>query len=579
MTYNLELTEKVMNPSADIYSTEVSFSTDSDYDSAADSCIGSETASSGETIISFHTWAQSGYVYYSDGSQSDSYYYNEYTPYDSRTSDNTVVGCVALAASQLIYYWGNLQSNLGMDVTVDAIAFSAADYYYTDTLNTYIGSAYVSSVSGILSDIDYDFDDQEISALCFGVGIKIEADYGSSAGATSAYTSYVDDFLISLGFTAECTYDYVDGLRNDVGFDLESEIIDDLSNDQPVIVGLKDTETNAGHAVIIDGYNSSTGEYHFNMGWAGYYDGWYSLDSLPYGFDLVTCIVYDVSLPTETDFADSDFNGDGCSDILFTNGTSIGYYASGQSSAWTPLGDYAAGWEIVGNADFDGDNKSDILFCNGSASGYYSGGSSASWTQTGDVSSGWEVIDCSDFNGNEQDDVLFSDGTSIGYYADGTNSWVSLGTYSAGWDIVEAGDFNGDDSDDILFSNGTSIGYYGAGQSSNWTSLGDYASGAGWEIAGVGDFNDDTVDDILFTNGTSIGYYGGGLSSNWTSLGSYASGAGWEIAGIGDFDGDGSDDILFSNSNSYSIGYYGSGLPSNWTDLGTYSSAWEIVVA
>jgi hypothetical protein len=569
MTYNSELTENGANQATDTYSTD-------------DSYIGKETAGSGETIISFHTWDQSDYIYRNDGTQSNIYSYNRYTP--CTPNNYTVAGSIPIAACQLIYYWGCLQNTLGADVTVDSIEFSSEDYYTTDTLGFYVADnlfCCFQTMANTLTDINYNFDVQEIAALSFGIGVKLQADYGYNINDTTANISDVDDVLRGLGFTAQCVTDYKAGLLNKTGFDLESELQENIGKDQPVIVELKDSNLGLSHAAIIDGYNSRTGEYHFNMGLGGNYDGWYALDDLPYGDDIITGIVYNVTLPTDTDteFADGDFNGDGKSDILFSNGTSIGYYASGQSSAWTPLGDFAAGWEIAGNADFDGDNKSDILFCNGTSTGFYSGGSSASWTQTGDISSGWDVVDCSDFDGSGKDDILCSDGTSIGYYADGTNAWTSLGTYSSGWDIVETGDFNGDDSDDILFSNGTSIGYYGAGQSSNWTDLGTYASGAGWDIVDVGDFNDDTVDDILFSNGSSIGYYGGGHSTNWTYLGDYASGAGWDIAGIGDFDGDGSDDILFSNSNSYSIGYYGSGLPSNWTDLGTYSSAWEIVVA
>ncbi|MBQ5982404.1 MAG: C10 family peptidase, partial [Prevotella sp.] len=40
-----------------------------------------------------------------------------------------------------------------------------------------------------------------------------------------------------------------------------------------------------GHAFICDGYDPSTGEFHFNWGWSGDYDGWFAMTSLRPGED------------------------------------------------------------------------------------------------------------------------------------------------------------------------------------------------------------------------------------------------------------------------------------------------------
>ena len=117
-----------------------------------------------------------------------------------------------------------------------------------------------------------------------------------------------------------------------------------------------------------------------------------------------------------------DFNGDGRSDILFTDGTSLGYYADGQPSRWQTLGDYASGWQIAGSADFDGNGTDGVLFSNGSQIGYYSGGKQAGWKELGSYTAGWQIAGCGDFNGNGKDDILFTDGTSLGCYVDGQPS-------------------------------------------------------------------------------------------------------------------------------------------------------------
>jgi hypothetical protein len=298
---NVSLAAKSENYTVLVNNPENSNNSDTYYYAGSESYpAGSETAASGEYIISFHTWSQTNGVYLSNGTRSSTIDYNEYTPYDSRNNSNMAVGCVALAASQLIYYWGNLEYANGYAISVDSITFSSDDYYTTETLDLYIGQSYVSEISSALSDIEYDFDPEEIAALSFGVGIKLQSDYGSSIGETGAYTTDVADFLISLGFTAECEYDYYDGLLNDTDFNLTIELIENMTDDQPVIVGLRDTDEGFGHAVIIDGYNAGTGEFHFNMGWAGSYDGWYSLYDLPYEFDIITCLVYDISLTLQS---------------------------------------------------------------------------------------------------------------------------------------------------------------------------------------------------------------------------------------------------------------------------------------
>lgn len=275
--------------------------------------------------------------------------------------------------------------------------------------------------------------------------------------------------------------------------------------------------------------------------------------------------------------APEDFNGDGRSDILFTDGTSLGYYADGQPSRWQTLGDYASGWQIAGSADFDGNGTDGVLFSNGSQIGYYSEGKQAGWKELGSYTAGWQIAGCADFNGNGKDDILFTDGTSLGCYIDGQPSgWQPLGDYAAGWQIAGCADFDGNEKADVLLTNGSELGYYAGGEQSNWHDVGSYSPG--WQVAGCADFDGNGKADVLFSNSSDnlIGYYADAQPAKWTLLGSYS--AGWQIAGCADFDGNGKGDILFSNSDNL-IGYYADGLPANWKSLGSYTAGWQIVMA
>ncbi|MBP5340604.1 MAG: C10 family peptidase [Prevotella sp.] len=57
----------------------------------------------------------------------------------------------------------------------------------------------------------------------------------------------------------------------------EELIYANLSSGRPMLCsGL--SQTGSGHTAVIDGYQASTGLYHFNFGWGGQGDGWYTVD-------------------------------------------------------------------------------------------------------------------------------------------------------------------------------------------------------------------------------------------------------------------------------------------------------------
>lgn len=312
-----------------------------------------------------------------------------------------------------------------------------------------------------------------------------------------------------------------------------------------------------GKSVDIDGTVVVVGAY--GNGGSGTYVG------SAYSFDLNDAIEH----------SSSDFNGSGKSDILLTDGFTVGYCDDGFTADWHALATYSPGWEVVGIADFDNNNKSDILFSDGTQMGYYADGLSSGWTYSGALGDGWEIKGTADFDGNGKDDILLTDGFTIGYYADGLPPWQALATYSPGWEVIETGDFDGNGKADVLFSDGSQMGYYADGLGQGWTYSG--VLDEGWDVAGIGDFDGNGNDDILLTDGFTVGYCADGLVSGWQALATYS--PGWEVKGVGNFDGNDISDILFADTNSNQIGYYADGLSTGWAGLGSTSSGWDIVIA
>ena len=219
--------------------------------------------------------------------------YDAQVPLDPvETTTRSDVGCVATAASQVLYYWNYPES----------IAFGAGDRYTSkgnhgniriDQDHVTYGFPTLAQLDAALDQIDYDFANDEKAALSFGVGVKYEMNYSSSG--SWAYTSDGGDvFQDDFGFGSA---DVGRWSRN------ESSVIENIQAGWPVIAAIYDHNESTGkledgHSVIIDGYRDSDDRFYVNLGWGGAGDGWYDLpdiDAGGYHWDTVRTVVYNIT--------------------------------------------------------------------------------------------------------------------------------------------------------------------------------------------------------------------------------------------------------------------------------------------
>lgn len=234
-----------------------------------------------EQLIHFKTWNQGAP-------------YNYFCPLDPSTGERCVVGCVATAAAQVLYYWEYPTK----------ITFSAADNYISygshgniDIQNDAANLDFktFTELNSYLADIKYDLSDQEVAALSFAVGIKFEMNYSSYESGTYLIPDpFKNDFgFISAG-ALNNSYVNSDGIEQQI--DLTSSAVisvlaDNLNNGCVILAGIRGSR--GGHAVVIDGFHSSDNTFHFNMGWGGPGNGWYSLTGIP-DFNIVQTLMIDI---------------------------------------------------------------------------------------------------------------------------------------------------------------------------------------------------------------------------------------------------------------------------------------------
>ena len=199
-------------------------------------------------------------------------------PYNSMcpgTSDaRSVVGCAATAMAQIMRFWNYPISGIGSH----SYLHSTYGTQTADFANTIYDWANMPNICYTNSPIAQR---NAVATLCYHCGVAIEMDYSpSGSGAVTLYeynTTYP-----SVNNALKNHFDYSDSLtvvrlENTTQSNWESLIRTELNLGRPVLYSGRDTAS--GHAFVCDGYNS-TGQFHFNWGWAGYCDGYYAIGSL-----------------------------------------------------------------------------------------------------------------------------------------------------------------------------------------------------------------------------------------------------------------------------------------------------------
>jgi len=181
-------------------------------------------------------------------------------------------GCVATAMAQIMKYheypaqgtgshsytWNNEAEGVTVGGEAD---FGATTYDWANMRDSYLPNEYQTEAQK-----------KAIATLMYHCGVSLEMQYGTYA--SGAYDANVPNALTTyFGYDKAMSLLYRTYYTDE---EWEQLVYDELSARRPVYYSGQ-TDEPAGHAFVCDGYKSSDNTFHFNWGWGGYCDGYYTV--------------------------------------------------------------------------------------------------------------------------------------------------------------------------------------------------------------------------------------------------------------------------------------------------------------
>jgi len=217
--------------------------------------------------------------------------YNEYCPNTALTGGLSVTGCVATAMAQVMKFWNWPSVGTGSHTYTDPTsgATLTANYgatpYQWSLMPNYL--SYTSSADSI----------NAVATLMLHAGISVNMNY--SASGSGAYVLSLETYGINCAQYALPTYfhykpnlqgisrfgetpGYSDPLVDSVAETTWISMLEtELNAGRPMLYDGEEPADAGGHCWVLDGWESGSPDmFHFNWGWSGMSDGYYTVDNL-----------------------------------------------------------------------------------------------------------------------------------------------------------------------------------------------------------------------------------------------------------------------------------------------------------
>jgi hypothetical protein len=211
------------------------------------------------------------------------YPYNNMCPADPACTGSdqghVLVGCVATAMSQLMYYWRYPLTGQGYHC--DNQYYNGVQYCANFDTSHYDWTG--------MTDSQLQQSDPE-ALLCYHAAIAVNMDFGCDA--SGAYVTQVPGAFHNY-FKYSSTVNYQN--RSGDSTTWKNKLRANLDLGEPLMY--TGSGPGGGHAWVCDGYQGSN-FFHFNWGWGGYENGYFSINNInpsPYTFNNSQGAVFDIT--------------------------------------------------------------------------------------------------------------------------------------------------------------------------------------------------------------------------------------------------------------------------------------------
>lgn len=203
--------------------------------------------------------------------------YNDQCPEDPEGYNGHVKsGCVANAMAQLMRYWEWPKTGMGQH-SYYCYGYGSASY---GTLSANFGEAeyHYELMPDFLDYTSPQYEVDAVALLQYHAGVSVEMNYGPSASgaySSDAIPAFVQYFRYSANAVLQDRYDFSDDQWINM-------MMNEIDNGRPMYYSAysysKDG-TRGGHAFLCDGYDENE-FFHFNWGWQGFDNGFYSINAM-----------------------------------------------------------------------------------------------------------------------------------------------------------------------------------------------------------------------------------------------------------------------------------------------------------
>ena len=195
--------------------------------------------------------------------------YNNLCPYDENEKKRTLTGCVATTVAQIMKYWNFPVSG----IRKKTYTHHKYGTLYADLENTTYDW---ENMANEYNQNSTEEQKRAVAILMYHCGVALEMNYGvkiSSAYEKNIVNSLTSYFMYDANARMISRSDYDDSTWTDM-------LKKNLDNNQPIAYsGSSCSICAAGHSFVCDGYDTD-GRFHFNLGWEGIENGYYSIDAL-----------------------------------------------------------------------------------------------------------------------------------------------------------------------------------------------------------------------------------------------------------------------------------------------------------